>query len=1064
MTIPIWKPASLIFMQHHPFVPQRNRLLLAAACLLVPFTAIRAEEPPLRDLLRDGLYAEEVTRDPEAAAKQYEQVLGRYSEQRDFAASALFRLAEVRRKQDRKDDAIQLYQRLLAEFPNAANETKLARENLAAFGGKLPETKDAPTDEETRELTRLQAAATAAPDTLLAPDALNNASFLGWTKVVKFLLAAGNRPYESYGLQHAASAGNLEIIKLLLAAGGPVPEKLATTSIMKAIENKRYTALDFLLKAGLKPGRVEGGFPVLAQTLISDTVSLPAAETLLKNGADIDEMVDPPQLQGDPYGTALGLTVFNGKFESAKWLLEKGAKPDLPDPFYGLTPLHYAALGEHPGTLEMMGKLLDAGADPNHLSLDKEADSDYSKIIRFNATPLESAIASRSMALEKARLLLKHGAKPDRKDSRMSLMLAFAIKNPDPDALELVQLLGEAGFRMDSPVLLNAAIGKNQKIVPLLLKHGANPNMIGEKDPLLKEAARNGNVELVKMLLAAGADLNFQDIGKTIVWDISTAQSVSNQDRLVECLKLLVAAGAKPPETSWVTNGHQQMSPIVRRYLTEQFIIPTLVGGPDIKLAADAGGEIAPLKLASRQEGMEVPDLTTLLWSNQSKVRRVEVDLGTEDYRWSIRRRDADGKIGELKIDFYGSEPFPPLQWGDLVQFEPVGRGKSNYNYRDGLSAKMTWALRKRISFAVTAEIEGRTREIQVRGDRVIFDPTLNEVPLCDAQKLVEWLWQPPAYATKDYLPTILATRKGWPEVRLAYGSKEAGKFQLQAGDRVKLEIPAETRDALVKVRRFTVALQVPGLPFRRDFGIMESGLVPVSVPTLIQAIVETQVPGLGDTWKSWSDRATLDAADLLYAPTVFNNFTLLPHPDLAHIRIRRLQEDGSEKVIEVDLAKVISEASAEITPEAARKADVLLVGGDVVEIPLKKDASAGPWKGFTHEQERFFAKALSGKVQLTDDEGNVSFSEIDYRSPRFIETEVGLLPLPAGSGMPSARGWWATNTDEGQVLRAGVASGEIGTRPASSFLRDGDEYRGGLQRRQPRPRPVPASTPQQPR
>ena len=47
---------------------------------------------------------------------------------RAFAASALFRLAEVRRKQDRKDDAIVLYQKLLVRFPEAETEAKLARE------------------------------------------------------------------------------------------------------------------------------------------------------------------------------------------------------------------------------------------------------------------------------------------------------------------------------------------------------------------------------------------------------------------------------------------------------------------------------------------------------------------------------------------------------------------------------------------------------------------------------------------------------------------------------------------------------------------------------------------------------------------------------------------------------------------------------------------------------------------------------------------------------------------------------------------------------------------------
>jgi len=67
MTIPAGQPASLTFMQPTPIAPQRLRLLFAAVCLFLPDATARAQDPPLRDLLRDGLYAEEVTRDAEAA-------------------------------------------------------------------------------------------------------------------------------------------------------------------------------------------------------------------------------------------------------------------------------------------------------------------------------------------------------------------------------------------------------------------------------------------------------------------------------------------------------------------------------------------------------------------------------------------------------------------------------------------------------------------------------------------------------------------------------------------------------------------------------------------------------------------------------------------------------------------------------------------------------------------------------------------------------------------------------------------------------------------------------------
>src|SRR5690606_34842229 len=97
-----------------------------------------AAEPAVKDLLRDGLYAEEVTRDSEAAARQYDEIIRRYSEQRRHAATAIFRLAEIRREQGQKDEAIKLYQRLLAEFPDLADQSKLAAKHINELGGEPP--------------------------------------------------------------------------------------------------------------------------------------------------------------------------------------------------------------------------------------------------------------------------------------------------------------------------------------------------------------------------------------------------------------------------------------------------------------------------------------------------------------------------------------------------------------------------------------------------------------------------------------------------------------------------------------------------------------------------------------------------------------------------------------------------------------------------------------------------------------------------------------------------------------------------------------------------------------
>jgi ankyrin repeat protein len=350
-----------------------NRLLRIGLILFSCTAVLPAAEPALSELLRDALYTEEVARDSDKAAKQYEELLARHDAQKTFAAAALFRLAEVRRKQDRKDDAIRLYQRLIAEFPNAETEVKLAKENLAALGGKVPEAGAAPApgNYEDEELARLEAKAKSSPDVLLdSATTLSQAANEGHAKIVKRMLDAGCKPYQGIALENAAANGNLEIVKLLTDSPDPVPAKTANQALHAAIQNGRPTVLDYLLGKGLKPENVmlaDGEATLLAYALMNE--KFPSAEILMKHGADLNEMVTTDPGQGfEGVGAALHLAVSSGKSEAVKWLLEKGAKPDLPSLHFGLTPLHNAAKSEHPGALDIMKQLLAAGADPNLVS------------------------------------------------------------------------------------------------------------------------------------------------------------------------------------------------------------------------------------------------------------------------------------------------------------------------------------------------------------------------------------------------------------------------------------------------------------------------------------------------------------------------------------------------------------------------------------------------------------------------------------------------------------------------------------------------------------------------
>src|SRR5687768_2928078 len=146
------------------------------SALTLAASAAETSEPPLRDLLRDGLYAEEVANDPAAATRHYEQILARFEEQRPLAANALFRLAELYRKTERKDEAVALYQRVLAQFPDATPQAALARTRLTTLGIQAsaapqdsPSTPEPVEDEETKEIRRLSDLAKTSPD-LLKPE------------------------------------------------------------------------------------------------------------------------------------------------------------------------------------------------------------------------------------------------------------------------------------------------------------------------------------------------------------------------------------------------------------------------------------------------------------------------------------------------------------------------------------------------------------------------------------------------------------------------------------------------------------------------------------------------------------------------------------------------------------------------------------------------------------------------------------------------------------------------------------------------------------------------------
>lgn len=1088
-----------------------RRTGLVLLSLLLPLSA--QDEKNIRELLRDALYTEEVTRDPEAAAKQYEELLSRHDAQRAFAASALFRLAEVRRKQDRKDEAIALYQKLLARFPEAEAEGKLARENLVALGGK----QDAVAGGVKRELTpeerhlrnqqekiaELAGLVASSPD--LLAEKLQDAVAAQYPVVVEFLLSKGVDPGTPGVLAQAAGTGNLAICKLLLQKGKPSPEE-AGNALAEAIRSGRMAVLSHLLEQGIDPDTAVplGSSPRITPLWVAVEANRPeAAKVLLDHGADIDFMVNPSGNPGknQPAGTALHYVIrMQDALPLFRLLLERGAKPDVPTPEGGITPLHLAVIADEPQSEIMVKELLARGADPNRrstvepvqhtivpvpvlatpfeaalasnatakLRLMLEKGADLKALDRHGWPPLRHAIAATSPGL--ARELIAAGADPNaREASGMPMLLAAVIAAIDSEGvgrsaedhqtargrhLEMVKVLLDAGAdpsagHQGKTPLDEASDQKNlQPIQELLIAKGAKPD-----GAMLLKAIKDSKWDVAMRLLDAGAPL--PDAATTYPWEAPLYRALHSSGDSMPVFERLIGMGAKLDE-EWITSGFRHnfynqlgassVIPTSRRpYLFRTFMLPRLEQNGDIHMATHRfeSTSLAMLEEAKEQTSRR-RSLAELLLSPAEGVTWPWHIAPTD--RLIVWRKAGEEWKSVNEFAVLGDEAFPAVEPGDVLELveDPKVDGRSPVDSRSAPSSELTWSLRKRVSFPVTVEIDGKAREVMLRGDRLVFDPTAPDlVPLGGARKIMQLLWQP-EIDLQDFSPTgpqsvlekieVLIRRDGWPNIRLPFSSP--GKdFDLRAGDRISLEIPEIKPEQAARRRKDRVMVRATNAPFIRHFGnfyLHTSAPDPRTVPTLLQAIAEvTQVHRMQDAPR---DPAALPEW------LIERDWTLvcLQRPDLSKIRVRRLEADGSEKVITVDLAKIIATTPEGATSEEVRKADMTLQGGDIVEIPVLPADDAKPWSGLTPTEESFFSKALSCRIQVIDRTGDIRVQEIRYRAPKVVGTEAGPVLLPAPDSVSSLAGsTMLISSPTPKVSREGLEDAAI--HPSHLFLKEGD-------------------------
>jgi ankyrin repeat protein len=346
-------------------------------------------------------------------------------------------------------------------------------------------------------------------------------------ELVDRLVAAGadvnaRNDYGATPLSQAAVVGNVRVIRRLLSAGADVESANADgqTALMVLARSSNVEAAKLLLKRGAKVDSREAWREQTALMWAAAEGQPAMVKLLIEQGADV-----------------------NARSKANNWERQVTAEPrNQARPAGGFTPLLYAA---RRGCLECAQRLVNAGADMN--GVDPEG-----------VSPL--LLATLNFSFDTAAYLVDQGADVNRWDIWGRAPLYAAV---DMSTLP-------TGGRADRPSLDRTT---GNELIDKLLKAGANPNMqlklfpphrslrddrgadtlltIGST-PLIR-AAKAGDVPAIKLLLAAGANVDLATINGITPLLAAAGNGSSGLDtrgrykteaQAVEAAQLLLAAGA----------------------------------------------------------------------------------------------------------------------------------------------------------------------------------------------------------------------------------------------------------------------------------------------------------------------------------------------------------------------------------------------------------------------------------------------------------------------------------------------------------------------------------------
>jgi ankyrin repeat protein len=210
--------------------------------------------------------------------------------------------------------------------------------------------------------------------------------------------------------------------------------------------------------------------------------------------------------------TALHWASYADDLELADLLIRAGAKVNAANDL-GVTPLWTASLN---GSAAMVRRLLESGANPNAALL-------------LGETPL--MVAARTGSPDVVELLLARGADPNARAARGQNALMWAVAQKHPDVVKVLLAHG-------ADIHARSDVWSQMMAVP---PHGLpeyNRQIPHGGDTALMFAARVGDLESAKLLVAAGANVNDRD-----AWGVS-ALVLAAHSGYGDLVQLLLEKGA----------------------------------------------------------------------------------------------------------------------------------------------------------------------------------------------------------------------------------------------------------------------------------------------------------------------------------------------------------------------------------------------------------------------------------------------------------------------------------------------------------------------------------------